>query len=67
MKDGKTQSQIGMKVDQEIWSNQVLNGCSKFPVVLKTKEWVSSSSNYIKFTTQKRYTPLTHQAVFHGV
>lgn len=35
-----------------LWSNEVLHGCSKIPLVLKTKEWVSSSSNYIKSTTQ---------------
>ena len=48
-------------MQKPLWSNEVLDGCSKNPVVLKTKEWVSTSfksTNLLThFLTQRHWPP----------
>ena len=43
-------------MQKTVWSNEVLDGCSKNPVVLKTKERGIASCDLVNLVTQQ----LTH-------
>ena len=41
-----------MTSSKSIWSNEVLDGCSKIPLVLKTKERASICCDLVSLDTQ---------------
>jgi len=38
--------------EKTLWNNEVLDGCSKNPLALKTKECVSNSFDHVRLVTQ---------------